>query len=684
MAKRLIALFLCLVTILAVLSGCAGSIDATSEYKGQQITMYLTENVYDLDPAHAYINESSRAIVSLLFDTLFVIDENGKVKNSLASSYSIKEDPNADEYFMYIELADTNWSDNTPITADDVVYAWKRILNFKNSNNAAALLYDIKNARAYVEGEVSKDDIGLTADGKTVTIQFEKPIDYDQFILNLTSLALAPLRESVVEKGADWAKKPGTMVCSGPFKLARISFSENSSQRYSDINYDYSVKVGDKTVYVPGTESKRYKEQLVNCFVLERNVYYYRNSDKDEKLDKSVTPYRIIVDCAMPDEDIKAGYENGTILYIGDIPLSLREEYKDSATRKNSLSTSTCYFNQNAEINGEKLFAIKEVRQALSMAIDREAIAEAVVFAEAATGLVPEGVFDTNSAKTLFRDKAESYTYLSKNIDSAKKLLNDAGIRARDYSFKLTVAAYDEVHLLIAEKIVEAWNELGFDVELNIRGTIANNDYYKPTDSVPTDICDDLYAEDMRSGNYEVVLVDLVANSVDPFSVLAPFAKAFSGERMDMSDAYNYELSPHITGYDSEEYNAIIEAVYAEKTTANRSENLHKAEKLLMEDMPVMPIIFNKTAYLEGDNLDMNNKTLFWKKSSSYYGADTLKAISVKKYDEYLEKCAAFIEEKFDTYKENPLSYFGNDTYSMMTFEEFKKESSNFAFLFKD
>ena len=76
------------------------------------------------------------------------------------------------------------------------------------------------------------------------------------------------------------------------------------------------------------------------------------------------------------------------------------------------------------EWGGENLFAVKEVRQALSMVIDREAIANAVVFAEAATGLVPTGVFDTSSAKTLFRDaSSDSFKYLTKNVEEAKALL---------------------------------------------------------------------------------------------------------------------------------------------------------------------------------------------------------------------------------------------------------------------
>ena len=687
MKKRIIALFLCLASLLAVLSGC-GSIKPTSEYKGQQVTMYLSENVYDLDPIHAYINESTRSIVSMLFDTLFSLDENGKVKPSLAKSYSVKEFPETGEYYMYIELKDTNWSDNTPITADDVVYAWKRVLAYSTTCEAASLLYDIKGVRDYIKGDVSEDDIGITADNKTVTIQFEIPaegesINYDQFILNLTSLALAPLRENIVSKGDDWAKKPGTMVCSGPFKLARISFSENSSTRYEDINYDVKYKVGDDEIYLPATESKRVREYVVNSFILERNVYYYRDSDKEQNLDISVAPYRIIVDCAMDDEDIKEAYDMGVLLYMGDIPMSLRQEYKNDAIVKDSLSTTSVYFNQNAEIDGEKLFAVPEVRQALSMAIDRAAIAEAVVFADVANGLVPTGVFNADSAKTLFRDaSANDFKYLKTDLSEAKALLKKAGIDASDYSFNITVAAYDEVHLYIAEAIAESWQSLGFDVETKERGTVLNNDYYKHTDSVPNDICDDLYAEDLRNGDFEVVLLDVGAVSVDPFSVLAPYAKAFSGQGMDMSDAENYQLIPHVTGYDSEEYNALIESIYAKKNADARTEELHQAEAILMEDMPVVPILFNKTAVLVNDALNTNNKTLFWKKSSNYYVPDTLKSISISKYDEFLATYAEFLESKFEKFQENPLSYFGSQTYCFMTFEEFKAETTNYSFLF--
>ena len=98
MSKRIIALLLCLIMCASAMAGCSrGTIDVTDEDKGEQIIMYLSENVYDLDPTRAYVNESTRAIVSLLFDTLFVLDEKGKVQPSLAESYTIS--------FVYLVLS---------------------------------------------------------------------------------------------------------------------------------------------------------------------------------------------------------------------------------------------------------------------------------------------------------------------------------------------------------------------------------------------------------------------------------------------------------------------------------------------------------------------------------------------------------------------------------------------------
>ncbi len=695
MMKRVMALILCLLMCVSAVSLVSCS-KKDEDYKGEYIIMYLTENIYDLDPANAYYNESTRNVVSMLFETLFTLDENGKVKNALAADYKIIEDKKNNEYKMEITLGDSFWSDNTPISANDVVFAWKRILDVEASYEAAALLYDIKNARAVKEGEKSIDDVGIYADNKIVTIEFEGKIDYDQFLMNLTSLALAPLNEASV-KSEDWAKKPASMVCSGPFKLSRIYFAEDSKVTYLDNNY---AETTDNGVLIH-TDYKAHNSQIITSFVIERNAYYYRSTEEEQAVDISVTPYRIIVDCALSDEELKDAYEAGQILYMGDIPMSLRNEYKDSKdlTVQDSLSTHTYYLNQKALVKkagsetGEAIFAIKEVRQALSKAIDREAIADMVVFAEAATGMVPTGVFSSGTVKKTFREVCNNnYANLTKNMDEAKALLDAANIDADDYSFSITVAAYDEVHIAIAEQVVKAWgNEgLGFNVDIKLRGTIANNDYAKETMNIPADVCDDLYMKDLKGGDFEVIALDAVATSATPYAVLAPYAKAFSGQGMIMpsfiggsdssAEEITYELTPHITGYDSAEYNELMETIYDEKNIKDRNDDLIKAEEILMEDMPSIPVVFNQYATLKNESLNLNNKTLWWKKNTDYYATTNFTKMVVKEYEQYLVTCEAYLAEHFDEYKTNRFSYFYG--FNNFTYEEFKNEGSNYSYLF--
>ncbi|MBO7296255.1 MAG: hypothetical protein J6V39_03260, partial [Clostridia bacterium] len=327
MTKRILASVLCLCLLvgsLVCLSAC-GDKDKKTEDKGQYLTMYLADQVYDLDPATSFYNDATTSIVNLLFETLFKVNDQGKVKKSLVEKYVIKEDAAANEYRMDIYLNETCWSDGTYVSANDVVYAWKRVLDVESSYDAAALLYDIKNARSVKEGDMSIDDLCIYAEGeRMVSVEFEGPINYDQFILNLSSVALAPLREDITAK-PDWAKKPATIVCSGPFKLGRVEFVENSN-KFFDGNYEYT-ETGSEEV----TVGKDFKEALVKFLVLERNAYYYRNAEKEEKLDKFVTPYRIIVDFSMTDEQVAAAYESGAILYIDNIPYSWigNEEYLD-------------------------------------------------------------------------------------------------------------------------------------------------------------------------------------------------------------------------------------------------------------------------------------------------------------------------------------------------------------------
>lgn len=589
--------------ILTSIIGCGKK---ERENDGAEIRMYISDPIYSFDPAEAYKNESALKVVSLMFDNLFVMNSDGKAEKSLVKNYKIDKEENS----MFIELrTDTYWSDGNAVTANDVVFAWQRLLDPANSFEAASLLYDIKNARAAKEGEVTIDDIGISALNNTdVEIVFEdRAIDYDSFINKLTSFALVPLREDVLSRVAvanDWAKSPTLMVTSGAFRLRTVN-------------------------YKPEKEDPKAKKAEL---ILERNAYYRRNFMEDA-VDKAVTPFRLIVDYTKTGEEIMSAYEAGEIFFIGDIPLSARskytlEEWKKNATVTDALSTHTYIFNENAEINGEKLFANEKVRVALSLAINRQEIANAIVFAEPAEGIVPNGVFNTNSKKQTFREAASSVISATPNKDAAVAKLAEANINASKYSFAISVPAYDEVHVKIAEMVAASWCELGFKVTVNKVALKDNSDKALTTGEKIAGVKDDIFAENLTAGKFEVAAIDYVAFSADAFSTLAPFAKGYAGTATGTHNSPVFEVKPHISGYNSEAYNAKIDEAAKEVNPDARAALLHTAEDILMADMPVIPIVSNLNATMQSkelSNIDLG-----------YYSTNIFTKTSLKDYEKYL------------------------------------------------
>ena len=582
MMKRVVALILCLATVLLCLTACAKSEDD----KGAYIRMYLNEPVYDVDPLNAFDNEATLQIVSMLFEGLFTADENGKPQKALVNSYDYIKDEEKGEYILSLSLKQTNWSDGVQLTATDAQYAFRRLLFTDTSHPAAVLLYDIKNARSIAEGNDTVDHLGVTVvDNLTLEIEFEKDIDVDKFLLSLCSPALYPLRDDIVDTDSNWSKKAG-VVCSGPFILRSM---------------DYKYKDG---------------------FILERNGYYYRDRTKDD-VDEYVTPYRIVVNYMTDDvaAQLKTlnSKEAGSLYYFSSIPFSARSNDEYASLLKdvkvsNAPSTHVYYLNQNALINGEALFAKTEVRKALSMVIDREAIAKAVVYAIAADALVPYTLRNRPDRKVEFREKAESYISTAPQVDEAKKLLSDAGIKAGSYSFSITVAARDAEHVAMANLVKAAWSTLGFNVTVNALDVVENVDLVvdakdpEKINQVPNGTYSDPWRTALQTGSFEVIALDLVATSPDAFMYLAPFATQFSGMAINMTD---YSLTPHVTGYNDAEYNEKIEAAFAAEKAKDRAALLHEAEAMLLEDMPVIPIVYNQNATLKGKGLSGMETSFF-------------------------------------------------------------------------
>ncbi len=585
--KRALSLILCAVMLLTALCGCTTlEKDESGEYdKGAIIPMYLGTQMYNFDPAVAYLNDSNVKILSLLYIGLTDIDEDGKLQMSLIDSYEIIDGNRYGEYKMQITLKDTKWSDGTAVTAKDVVYAWKRILDVDFDSEAAALLYDIKNARAVKAGDMTIDDLGLTApETLVVEIEFERSIDYEQFLRNLASPALVPLREDIVSKSTDWAKKPSTMVTSGPFTVKAVTYG--------------------------------------GVLRLERSNYYFLDKEKNEYADKYVIPYRIETDYSQNLSAQLSKFSGSYLFYLNELPLDQRktykEQYSENITTADLMSTHCYYFNLNNE-----LFQDARVRKALSLVIDREYVAnEIVVFAKAATGFIPYGVTN-GKAGTSWRDSGEALIATTANLDAAKALLKEAGVSGGD--IKINYYADDDVSGAIASYIAGVWGQLGFNVK-----TVASKATVNSEDStLYTDVFNSLYDVSRAEAlNWDVLAVDYQALSEEAFSALAPFALEFSGNGINLSsDSNDYSFVGHVTGYNSEAYNEIIERAYAETDLTKRAEILREAEALLMDDMPVIPIVFNQNAYItnskvvEGFKLDYYGTSIFDRVKMSDYMA---------------------------------------------------------------
>lgn len=568
--KRALAAMLVILMLASVLFGCT---TLEKDDKGAIINMYLTNEVYNLDPQISVTDSAMQKVFSLTYEGLTRLDENGKWQKALMKDYTIDKD-NENEFSILITLKTSYWSDGRTVQAADFVYSWKRLLDANAKYEAASLLYDLKNAYEIKMGDASIDDLGVAAvDTYTLQVKFEKKIDLNDFFTNCTSVALVPLREDVVTRYGDdlWAKKGTYIITNGPF--------------------------------IPKTISS-------NLLRLERSQYYYLIRDKNEELDKYVIPYRLVTDytAGNAEKQLEA-YNAGTLLYIGELPLSQRAELKGKATVSDMMVTQSFMFNLNNE-----LFADPDVRKALSLAIDREKVAEMLTFAKPATGLIPEKAFNTGNG-TSFRKEGGALLETAANVEEAKSLLSSSGVRGGSFSIKVRNT---EADIAVAEYAAEVWESLGFYVDVEIVKTERNDE--------DPEVMDDLFEEAYNSGDFDVITVDVTLLSPDPFNTLSQYAVDYSGNGVDLYSE-NYDLYGHVSGYASEEYNEIIDKAYKAETKAERAELLHSAEKLLLEDLPIIPVAFLQDAYLANSELS-GFKT-------DYYGVRNFNRVLLKDYMSY-------------------------------------------------
>jgi oligopeptide transport system substrate-binding protein len=116
-------------------------------------------------------------------------------------------------------LREASWSDGTPVTADDFVFAVRRIMNPETASEYASLLYVIKGAQAVNEGKAAPETIGVRALGpRTLEYTLNNPAPFLPELA--THYTMYPVPKHIVEKNPDGWVQPGKYVANGPYTLA--------------------------------------------------------------------------------------------------------------------------------------------------------------------------------------------------------------------------------------------------------------------------------------------------------------------------------------------------------------------------------------------------------------------------------------------------------------------------------
>lgn len=398
------------------------------------------------------------------------------------------------------------WSDGTPITADDVVYSWLRILAPETGGPYAWFpAMFLVGAEEYNSGAAGPEAVGIRAlDDHTFQMDLIGPLPYAVDALAHYSFAIVP-KHTIEKYGSAWTD-PANFVGNGPFvltdRVAQTSITVSKSPTYWDRD-----KVSlDKVVFYSSDSSTT-------------NFNMYLNGE----LDWATTVPPDQINAAQMRDDFQASPQLATYYYV--------------------------FQTEKAPINNPL------VRQALSLAIDREALVEGILKA----GQIP--AWGIVSPMAGYDGLEFPFSDMDEAIEKAQSLLAKAGY-PNGAGFPTIPILYntDEGHKQIAEFIQQEWkNNLGINVVLE------NQEW-------------GTYLSNRNTGNFVVSRAGWVGDYQDPNTFLDMF---ITGAGMNGGQ------------YSNELYDLFINEAARMPAGADRFGVLMTAEDIMInQDQAVMPLYY--------------------------------------------------------------------------------------------
>jgi len=492
---------------------------------GVDLTVRVGPKVETIDPALNSAVDGGNIIVQA-FETLLIVDQDNKLVPGQAEKYEISEDGLVYTFHLRDGL---KWSDGSDLKASDFVFAWKRLADPEvAAPYGADMLGYVKGYAEATAGDIEALSVSAP-DDKTFVVELAAPCVYFEKLV--THVSTVPVQPATVEANGDqWALEPSTYISNGPFKMqewvpgSHVTFVKNE-------NY---WNAGAVTV-----------NSLKFALMEDTNAYY--NAFKTGELDLIKEP---------PTEEVPN--LKGTDEFFLD-PIM-----------------GTYYIDFN---NAKAPFDNPDVRKALSLAIDREYVANVVMQGTytPATNFVGPGISDAEPG-TFFEDVTrqnnggDRFDISNHDADlaKAKELLAAAGYPEGQGLPVLEYMTNDSgYHKVVAEYLQSCWKELGVTMDIKILEWST----FTPT---------------RRKGDYQIARDGWVYDYDDPSNMLNLF-NSISGNNS--------------AKYNNPEMDKLLNEANSTADLAVHYQKLHEAENLLLEESGIAPVAYYNDFWMQKSNL---------------------------------------------------------------------------------
>lgn len=494
----------------------AATVPEGTTLAAEQVFKYrVLDNINTLDPQLVEDVDTS-AVVRSLFEGLYNSGADGEPVPGVAESHEV----NADNTVYTFKLRDAKWSNGEPVTAGDFVYAWQRAVNPETASNYAYFvgLVGVKNADAIVAGEMEPSELGVKAiDDKTleVTLSFSSP----WFIRSLSHATLFPTYKASVDLGIDWTK-PENIIGNGAYTLA-----ENTP--------------GERVVV------KRNPNYWDNANTVIEEVQFLTINDENQGL----TRWR-------------AGEVDQTDVPAGQYP-ALEAELPDNTFSVPQFCTY--YFSVNmTDQQPNAALADVQVREALSLAIDRDVIVNGVLQG----GQLPAYSFTHPQTAGFIMPEIAAASMTQEERDAkAVELMTAAGF-GKDNPLTINyIYNTSEAHKKVATVVGQMWQE-----KLGVTLALQDMEFQTLLDT-------------RHSKTYELA------------------RNAWCGDYNEASTFLSL-LDSKSEQNDQGYANAAVDAALAAaKTSEDPNVQYAEVEAQAAKDVPIMPIYFYAKVFMQNSNV---------------------------------------------------------------------------------